>query len=193
MNRKFTDIELLNKVKGLASFKEIPKDFWILGVRSKADESDVYDDKFYLFENEMFIMVTTGTTNPGANPLLSPSNPEGVAIVKSDEWYYNLWQFGQHKGKMDALKQVNDIKFYRDNNKNAKSEEIGQVNVGIIGINFHTCSYSTDAELIKSYTGSKIGLWSEGCQVCNDLNDYYHIIAKCKLQKFVSYCLINEF
>ena len=64
--RKYTDLELLEKVKSLPNFKKIPKQRWILGVRSNEDDYNTFDDKFYEFENEKFIRVLTGTTNAGS-------------------------------------------------------------------------------------------------------------------------------
>ena len=149
MVRKYTDIEILKAVKALPSFKEIPIEFWICGIRSKADISDKYDDKFYLFKNEQFIIVLTGTTNAGKAGLLNPVNEKGCAVVKSNEWYYDLWERGMHKGKMSALIQRNSVKYYRDNNKDLSAEESGQLHEGIIGINFHTCTYITDKNYRK--------------------------------------------
>ena len=192
MVRKYTDIEILKAVKALPSFKEIPTSFWIVGVRSKADISDKYDDKFYLFKNEQFIICTTGTTNPGKAGLLKPVNGGGCAVVKSNEWYYDLWELGKHKGKMSALIQANNVLYYRDNDKDLSAEESGVVYSGIIGINFHTCTYITGNKTLESIKGENIGLWSEGCQVCNVPTDYYHILDKVALQKHISYCLITE-
>lgn len=188
--RGYSDEELLNRVKSLDSFKGIPKGYWILGVRSQEDEHNVYDDKFYVFHGEDFIMVTTGTTNPGASSLANYTsyNSEGSAIVKSDEWYQDLWTFGLHKGKMQALRQLSPIKYYRDGNKDRKSEEVGKLYEGIIYINFHTSSYTQ-----TEGSGKTIGGWSAGCQVCNQYEDYYRIIGLVKYQHTVTYCLIKEF
>ena len=138
--KNYTDEQLLNRVKGLNSFIRIPNDYWILGVQSKDDKFNEFDDKFYLFKGEKFIMVTTGTTNAGLTGLkhYDTYNPNGCAVIKTDEWYYTLWRPGLHKGKMRALKQYSAIKYYRDWNKNDKAEEIGNINEGVIGINFHT-------------------------------------------------------
>lgn len=193
--RSYTDKELLLKVKSLPSFKIIPKDFWLLGVRSNEDEPNMFDDKFYLFYGEKFILVTSGTTNPGINGLMNfiEYNSKGCAVIKANEWYYNLWRNGLHKGKMKALVQVSDILFYRDNNKNNKSEEIGVLYKGNIGINFHTCTYNLTPNFLKKFWLKIIGAWSLGCQVSNVGKDYELIIKNVSKQTLVSYCLIDEF
>lgn len=192
MVRRYTDIEILKAAKALPSFAGIPTNFWIVGIRSKADVPDKYDDKFYLFKNEQFIMMTTGTTNPGKTGLLKPVNEKGCAVVKSNQWYYDLWESGKHKGKMYALVQAHNVLYYRDNDKDLSAEENGVLHEGVIGINFHTCTYITDKQIIAGIRGENIGSWSEGCQVCNIPTDYYHILDKVALQKYVSYCLLLE-
>lgn len=188
--KSYSDEQLLERVKSLDSFEGFPKGYWILGVRSQEDEHNVFDDKFYIFKEEKFVMVTTGTTNPGASPLAEYTkyNSEGTAIVKSDEWYHDLWTYGLHKGKMEALRQLHPIKYYRDGNKNRKSEEIGKLYEGIIYINFHTSSYTR-----TEGSSTTVGGWSAGCQVCNQFKDYYKIIHLVKKQPAVTYCLIKEF
>lgn len=188
--KNYTDEQLLNRVKGLKSFIRIPNDYWILGVQSKDDKFNEFDDKFYLFKGEKFIMVTTGTTNAGLTGLkhYDTYNPNGCAVIKTDEWYYTLWRPGLHKGKMRALKQYSAIKYYRDWNKNDKAEEIGNINEGVIGINFHTASYQPYNVITRL-----IGGWSTGCQVANNTADYYKILDYIGNQDVVSYCLIKEF
>lgn len=188
--KNYTEEQLLNRVKGLKSFIRIPNDYWILGVQSKDDKFNEFDDKFYLFKGEKFIMVTTGTTNAGLTGLkhYDTYNPNGCAVIKTDEWYYTLWKPGLHKGKMRALKQYSSIKYYRDWNKNDKAEEIGNINEGVIGINFHTASYQPYNVITRL-----IGGWSTGCQVANNTSDYYKILDLIGNQDVVSYCLIKEF
>lgn len=191
--RAYTDKELLDKVKSLSSFKVIPKDYWLLGVRSKEDTPDVFDDKFYLFKGEKFIMVTTGTTNPGKPALIGgwkKVNKDGAFVLKADYWHYNMWKPGKHKGKMKALVQTGNVATgYRDNNNNDRAEEIGKEVKGWFGINFHTNSY-TFFQGIRNWF---IGEWSYGCQVPNNITDYYHIIDLIGKQEKVTYCLLNEF
>ena len=201
MVRKYKDLELLNKVKQLSNYKKIPTDKWILGVRSLSDVPDKFDDKFYVFKGEEFISVMTGTTHPGVSILKSfeKFNKLGAAVVQADTWYYNLWTYGLHKGKMPALIQTGAaILVHRDGNKNLKSESIGDSISGFYGINFHTNTYDFSSENLK-IKKDDIGGWSAGCQVVNDRIRYEELMKdfkKMKVEKqqqFVSYCLINEF
>jgi hypothetical protein len=191
--KSYTDKTLLDRVKSLSNFKAIPQDYWILGVRSHADSGNIYDDKFYLFKGEHFIMVTTGTTNPGTDALVKgwqKVNKDGAFILKSDYWHYNLWRPGKHNGKIKALVQTGNVAVgYRDNNNNDKSEEVGLQRSGWYGINFHCNSYNKLQGIISWF----IGGWSYGCQVCNNPTDYYHILDLIGKQSKVSYCLVLEF
>lgn len=192
--RNYTDVELISLVKKLPSFKAIPTDYWFLAVRSLENTPNIYDDKMYLFKAEKCIAVTSCTTDPGSAGLIDYKkyNTNGIAVVKADEWYYDLWAYGLHKGKMQALKQIKDILFYRDNNANSKAEEIGKIFKGIIGINWHTASYLTDEKSIKTLIVPTVGTWSLGCQVMNVLEEYYMMLCHVKKQKSVTYCLIKE-
>jgi len=189
---KYTDKQLLDRVKSLKSFKKVPEDFWIVGVRSKADSPDKYDDKFYLYRGETFYKVTTGTTNPGLSILkggFKDYNNQGAAVVKADEWYYDVWSPGKHRGKIKALRQAGNITIYRDGDMDSKSEEIGPSEKGnYYGINFHPATYKL-AGLVRI----SLGNWSAGCQVCNNDTDYEYIIDIIGTQSKVSYCLLNEF
>jgi hypothetical protein len=190
--RNYTTDQLLNKVKSLPSFKAFPQGYWILGVRSNEDEPNKFDDKFYIFRGEEFIKVTSGTTNPGT-PILKGGfleyNKVGAAVVKSEEWYYGMWKYGLHRGKMPALVQVGECLVYRDGDKDAKSEEIGKPIKGLYGINFHSTSYDLTSHAVTQ----NIGTWSAGCAVCNNIEQYKMIINMIKNEMRISYCLINEF
>ena len=187
--KNYTKEEILDRVKALPTFKRIPGDYWLVGIRSIEDSYNKFDDRFYLFKNEELLLSTSGTTNAGSKGLMEfyTYNREGCAIVKADEFYYNLWTPGLHNGKMRALRQNTPVKFFRDNNKNQKAEEIGNVRQGIIGINYHAASYMLEDKKIELING-----WSTGCQVANNIKDYYQVIDTIGKQKDVSYCLLNE-
>jgi hypothetical protein len=190
MVKNYTDSQLLNKVKSLPSFKGLPKGYWILGVQSTEDTFNTFDDKFYLFNGDKFVMRVSGTTNAGVNGLMKYDsyNKEGYAVIKTNEWYYDVWKYGLHRGKMEALKQVRPFLISRDGDKDTRVEEGNSVPV-ICGINFHANTYDMTNKEVKEI----IGGWSLGCQVVNNTQKYVEIIALLKPQKVVSYCLLKEF
>ena len=191
--RTYNDKELLNKVKSLSSFKSVPQGYWILGIRSNEDAANKFDDKFYLFNGELFVTVTTGTTNPGT-PILEGGflkyNKLGAAVLKANEWYYDVWTYGLHMGKMPALKQVGNFIVFRDGDRDDKSEEIGiPIKGSGYGINFHAATYDSNFKGLQE----NIGNWSAGCQVVNNKQKHLEIIKLVKPQKKVTYVLLNEF
>ena len=191
MVRPYTDKQLLEKVKSLSSFSKIPSGYWLLGVRSQDDLPNRFDDKIYLFKGEEFILVTSATTNAGTPTLrqFEKVNKDGAAVLKAEEWYYNVWKYGKHQGKVEALLQLgNKVKVYRDTDKDDKSEEQGKLQEGYFGINFHPNTYD-----LSKPSGTNIGWWSAGCQVVNNVPNYRLMIGLLKREKLVTYCLINEF
>ena len=167
MVRKYTDKELLDKVQELDNFKGIPSNYWLLGVRSKDDLEDLYDDKIYIYNTTSFKAVLKATTNPGKAILkggFKKYNKDGAALVKSNYWHYDCWKFGLHRGKMEALRQCNSMSYYRDGDEDGKSEEIGKLYTGVVGLNFHGSTYRKGADIKKEH----IGYWSAGCQVASD-------------------------
>lgn len=180
MVRKYTDKELLTRVKALPSFVKVPENYWLLGVRSIDDETDKFDDKFYLWKGEQFIMVTTGTTNKGL---------KGTAVMMDDNWMYNSYRYGLHRGKMKAIRQVKGVPYYRDKNFDGKTNQLGQVYNDLIYMNIHGATYIEGSDQILN----KIGPWSEGCQVLNNNDHFEKIVELVRPQKIVTYCLIKEF
>lgn len=192
--RSYTDKQLLDRAKSLSSFKFIPKGYWLLGIRSNENTPNIYDDKMYQFFGEKFIQVTSCTTEPGASGLIDYKKYQdnGIAVVKADEWYMDLWAYGLHKGKMPALKQINNIKYYRDADGDKFAEEIGKLYEGVIGINWHTATYLEDPKTIENLVIPTVGTWSLGCQVNNVVREYKQMLNRMKKEK-ISYCLLDEF
>jgi len=202
MVKKYTDKQLLERVKSLESFKGYPEGRWIIGVRSEEDLPNKFDDKFYTYEGTKFVDVVTGTTNPGTTILkggFKKFNKKGAAILKSDLWYYNVWMYGLHRGRMPALRQRGaKVIVYRDGDLDGKSEELGPETKGWYGINYHTNTYNLEDKNLEVLKDN-IGAWSAGCQVVNErlayLNQmkWYEKALANGVQKFVTYVLINEF
>lgn len=192
MIKKYTDKELLEKAKQTNGFTVFPKEYWLYGIRSKENKYNIYDDKIYLFKGEKFIDLVTATTNSGSFGFKNyfKWNRKGVGEIKSNEWYYNVWALGKHKGKMDGLTQVGGFKIIR------KKTEYDDNRIWYWeywkGFNFHCNSYNRFSKLIV-WT---IGGWSVGCQVTNDRLKYFKkwipLFKNSKQYKY-SYILIDEF
>lgn len=195
MVKNYTDKQLLDRVKVTNGFKAVPKDYWLLAVRSEEDAFNTFDDKVYLFKGEKCELVTSCTTNPGGPALLGgykKYNKVGAAVIKSDEWYYGVYRYGLHNNRMPALRQQKPMLYYRDGNGDKKVDEVGQITEAVYYTNFHFNSYKV-FDRIKNTLSKLIGEWSYGCIVCNEEDKYEEIINKTKKQSSVSMCLIKEF
>jgi hypothetical protein len=193
MVRPYTDKQLLDRVAQLNTFKGLPEGRWILGVRSNEDIPNKFDDKFYVFDKDKFVMVMSGTTNPGVTILkhYESFNKHGAAILDSNRWYYDVWHYGMHRNKIAGLLQRGaPVLVHRDGDKDNKSEEIGPGIPGWYGINFHLNSHDINTQIVKE----DINAWSAGCQVPNNPEKYRQLMGWFKShQRVVSYCLLKEF
>ena len=190
--RSYTTDQLLNHAKTINGFKSFPKNRWIYSVRSNEKTPNVPDDKHYIFEGEKFITMLSGSTEPGT-PILQGGflkyNKVGAAVVKSNEWYHNLWLYGLHMGKMPALRQVGEILLFRDGDMDVHAEEIGKLIKGLFGINFHGMDYN----VLSKVTKTQINEWSAGCIICNNMEKYYQTISTFKHNGLTTYLLVDEF
>lgn len=187
----------MERVKQFTGGRPLPA-YLLIGVRSKQDTSNVFDDKFYLFVNGVFRVATTGTTNPGG-PILTGGwkkyNKKGAAVLKSDEVYWDVYRYTDgkkvplHNGKMIALRQVGNMKYFRDGDNDKLSEETGAVEIANNSTNFHFNNYDIFSKIVSTF----IGNWSAGCQVCNVSADYNEILRICKDAPAVTYALLKEF
>lgn len=158
-------------------------EFMLVGVRSKADEPNKFDDLLILI-NKDNIYQFSGTTNAGTTYLQKLLNAKGCAVLIPNQ-YLNTWQLGLHRGKYTALVQRREVSVWRDNDKDLKSEQ-GVVDTGLFGINIH-----------KANTGITqfINGHSAGCQVFQNSTDFDFVIKSCKDSELKSftYTLLNEF
>ena len=188
--RNYTEKEILDRVKSVGG-KITPNKFLLVGIQSTEDATNLFDDMFYVFYNGELKGSTTGTTNPGLTALkhFEKYSTKGAIVWKTNMFYENLYQRGYHKGRMKALRQVEPIYFYRDNDKDGKCEEKGELYFENRNCNQHGVDYDPFSNKI----GSKIGGWSAGCQVMNNMSLYrYWIEAAWNLNKKVDYCLLKE-
>lgn len=187
----YTDEQLLTRLREIGGHTTEGK-YLIIGVQNSDDSFNEFDDKFYLFFGDEFVMATTGTTNPGKNALLNydKAGLSGAAVLKTDEFYVNAFRNGLHKGRMEALRQNVPFKYYRDADKDEKAEQGGELHEGIIYANFHGVDYDPKSKAVKT----NINGWSYGCQVSNNMKDYHEINRLTKANPHqIDYALLAEF
>lgn len=187
---RYTDEQLLDRVKSLPTFQGWPKSVMEVAVRSKADVYDAFDDKIYTYDcrsgKPVFVMVRNGTTNAGSFGLkhFDTYNHAGCAVLKSDTIVYDSHQYGLHKGK-PAYRQVKGFPYFRDNNRNERAEEIGLEYNDIIYANIHRAGQNST--VIKN--------WSTACIVTANLSrfmEWLNWMIKNK-KPSVSLCILKEF
>lgn len=189
--KQYTDFQLLERVEYIGGKIPDVGKYLIIGVQSQEDESNVFDDKFYVFDGNLFKQVSSGTTNPGKTALLLFDNYDlpGAAVWQTNQFCLDLYKRGFHKGKMRALRQQKPIYYYRDSDKDLMAEEQGELHKGIIYCNMHGVDYNPYSNIVKS----RIGGWSFGCQVWNRMGDYRQMInAAWSRNKPVDYALLKE-
>lgn len=195
--KSYTDVDLINRMMALPSFKYVPKGDHIISVRSKEDTPGVYDDKDYHFVNQTCVAVMPCTTNTGTYGLRNFRrwNKRGAAVVKADEIYYNAFmksdgkRVRHHNNKQQCLRQIGFMKYYRDNNMDDKVDETGKIYEANYSTNIHCNSY-------KYKTGIRswfIRGWSTGCNVINNLTKYWEMINRIPYDTPVTYTLLKEF
>lgn len=187
--KSYTDKQILERVKSHArGFEDFPVDYWLIGVRSQEDEFNKFDDKFYLFQFTNFIGVFKGTTNAGAKGLLEfdSYNPDGCAVLQSDRIVYDSHRRGMSKGRM-VYRQVKGFPYYRDDNKDYKADEVGEVYDDIIYAHVHDVKLN-GADTYKQF----INGWSLACQVFNNGAEWNQFLKIMGNQDLLTYCILKE-
>lgn len=190
MVRSYTDDQLISRVEALPTFKGWKKGVYDKWVRSNEDLFNQFDDKVYTFEcvedgqRPKFIMVCSGTSNAGAQGLKSfeSYNSKGCAILKADTIVYGSHTYGLHRGKYPAYRQAKGFPYFRDNDKDEKSEEIGKEYNDIIGANCHKAGWFS----------KQIDGWSLACLVRNQQAQFDKWMSFMN-KRVLTVAILNEF
>ena len=188
----YTESLILEQVECIGGTIPNKGKYLIVGVQSKKDAFNVFDDRFYVFDGPLLKHVSSGTTNAGKTALLffENYNLSGAAIWKTNMFYKGLYKPGYHKGRMRALRQQKPIYYYRDFDKDMLCEEQGKLFFDNIYGNMHGVDYNPYSTITKN----EINGWSFACQVWNKMGDYRQMInAVWKRNQTVDYALLKEF
>lgn len=147
----------------------------IVGLRSASDHSNVFDDVMlvaYKLAGAWHVERWACTTDPGRAWLANPMRQAGCAILAPGQ-YRSAYELGLHKGKR-ALRQVGNLKIWRDNDKDGELDRNGPLLDAdpSAGINIHRAG--KDSQLVD--------LWSAGCQVFKREADYLLFLDLCDKQ-----------
>ena len=181
--------------KGYTYFTEGFYNLNIIGIRKNNNNviTNKYDDiltVLYRDNSGLKSVYYNITTEPGNYYMRKKlGNPKGTAILVPGQ-YRGCWKLGLHKGQYEALVQRKPVKVYRDGNMDNLYDMFPQsIDEGSFGINIHRSN--------QGFTRDTIDMYSAGCQVFSDPNDFNAFIELCKKQKDIygnsfTYTLIDE-
>ena len=177
-------IEAAIKVKGYKWFEGKDYHLNLVGVRNSdtgKKVTNVFDDKLtlsYQVGGQWVYKEWTITTDPGTKGVKEYHNAAGVARLVPGQ-YIDSHFLGKHQGKYDALKQIRNVKVYRDPNRDMTYDET-KIQEGVFGINIHKAG--KDSTYVEN--------WSEGCQVFKreaDFNSMMEVVRKATQVGFKSF------
>jgi hypothetical protein len=136
---------------------------------ANADENDIYNDRRIVFEfvnNEPKILGNwLATTEPGSKYTNNPLNSGGAARVSFGQ-YKNTYKVGIHegpsgRGKHEGLKQVGNVTYTRDRNKDGKRTG-DPISNGNPFLNQHKGSGNSERRIGGDSAGCLVGWGSSG-------------------------------
>lgn len=170
-------IEKAVKDKGYKWFEDNSNkgyDVNIVGVRN-SDTGDkvtnLFDDTItisYKIDGEWQFHQWDATTEPGKKGMLQGKAKGGVAFMVPGQ-YRRSHAIGLHQGKYRALRQVGNIKLYRDGDRDLVFDKDKITECSNCGINIHKAG--TNSTFVEN--------WSEGCQVFKRSKDFDEFMKIC--------------
>jgi hypothetical protein len=181
--KRYSIDELKNEFERLGYNWE---NYHFIGIRSKANLPNKFDDLFILIDGNNIEWFTC-TTNPGTHWLKNLLNKSGAALLKCGQ-YIDTWKIGMHQGKYEAFVQAKPVTVFRDADLDEFAEETSVTETGFFGINLHR---TNDKGIISQL----IDKWSAGCQVFNNPADFKKVLYSAKETKkeTFTYTLLKEF
>ena len=176
--KTYEDVKKLYYDKGY-SFRTQEMALNLGAIRSKNSESDKFDDLGWCAwteNNSPQIQFFWLTTDPGKYWLQNPMKDDGCAILVPNQ-YKEVFGVGKHNGKYECFKQLGNMSYVRDNNKDLildfslyRDPEKRKIHLfwGNINSNLHRAS--------EFHNVPFIGRYSAACQVVQNPNTYKKLI-----------------
>ena len=174
MNELARKIRIAFEKKGYLFFENGKYNLNIVGIRSRNNIPEKFDDKILVIYKDTFereqVKVFKATTDPGLYYLKNLINVKGTAILAPGQ-HKSAFQLGMHRGKERALVQLNKLPVIRDNNRDGVLDfSCKNLDLGFHGIHVHSAGSGTE----------KVGRWSAGCQVIQEPVEYRYFISLCE-------------
>tara|TARA_R110000782_G_scaffold223453_1_gene310413 strand:+ start:386 stop:994 length:609 start_codon:yes stop_codon:yes gene_type:complete len=199
MNRP--SIETIHSVMIAAGMKvfESPYSVTLGGVRTKDSASGKFNDwlfaSYFTEEGGLKSIIVPGTTDSGLYYRENPLNRKGTAVIKHNIQHRGSYQYQNpklnkshrgHKGQ-EAFKQIANMEYWRDNNKDSVLDYDGETQIDNNATNGHD----------MGTVGNNIGKWSAGCWGSIQKNmDLLYATAKEQIKAghgdIFSYALLHE-
>lgn len=146
----------------------------IIGIRNSATGSEVtnlFDDTIVLAYKEYGVWKFyqwQATTEPGRKGMLQGKASGGVAFLVPGQ-YRKSHAIGFHQGRYKALRQIGNLRLYRDGDKDLEFDKDKITECSNCGVNIHMAG--DDSTFVEN--------WSEGCQVFKRKKDFLQFMAIC--------------
>jgi hypothetical protein len=182
MNYTLEQIKQVMLAKGYVWFNDDANksyDVNIIGIRNSSTGSEVtnlFDDTLTIAYKEYGVWKFhqwQATTEPGKKGMLQGKAAGGVAFLVPGQ-YRGSHAIGLHQGKYEALRQIGELKLYRDGDRDLDFDTDKITECSNCGINIHMAG--EDSTFVEN--------WSEGCQVFKrkkDFLQFMEIIKKARL------------
>lgn len=161
--------------KGYRWFNGDPFDLNLVVVR-EGKNTDEFDDVLwvcFLENGSKKAYSFPCTADPGLPYLLNPMNPGGAAAIAPGQ-YRACWEYAPKwlHGRYDCLRQVGNISYYRDNNRdNVYDYQPQSIQTRAdVGLCLHGHLQATE-------TATRVGNSSAGCVVLKSNHDYHFLWA----------------
>ena len=188
----------LVKVKeaGFTIFEDGNYDLNIVGFRKLGDPDgfNQFNDRItisYKLNQKWIVEEGAATTDAGRYWLTKPDY-KACAIMYHPQQARGAYKIGLHKGKYEALRQIQPMKFWRDGNKDEHLDYSGHVYKDLIYMNIHKSSSREHGSLY-------VDKWSAGCQVWQNSKDHERMVELCYKQieslgyRTFTYTLLAEY
>ena len=148
------------------------------GWRTADNSSNKFNDylyAFYYLDGKLIGEIIPASTDAGLYYRINPIKRIGTAIIVHDKQYRGVYQLQDpaldkslrgHKGRK-AFRQIADMSYWRDSNRDIYLDFTGIIDVGIANTNVH----------YAGTLGNNVDKWSAGCPVAieHELNKIFAI------------------
>jgi len=184
----FHEIDTAYGRKGYKFYTKGAFNINLFGIRSMNSKSNSFDDlvgaALYLDATHPIVFAANATTDPGKYWLQNPMHREGTAILVPGQ-YAGSHCVGIHgrsgKNPYEALEQVGNMTYVRDNNKDMKLDfelyrDPQQLKLNAftanIKSNIHRAHLNLLVQLVEKY--------SAACQVIQSATEFQKLLELCK-------------